>query len=218
MRTKKTPYPARTTRGTRFAEGVGEPGARGEVIGLKRNLAGGWELRVGDESGAGKGLEIPAEAETETKVVGDADGVLRESGVLISVGMRSGAAEVLQIVVRDFVGVRAQGAQRESGFHGLEGEGIDLDGIEKIFAALLAGEKIVDPSEEAVAAELPCIAAAFVADRFGEVQAMLAGLAGKKVGASYAVEDVKNFNQHVVSVVGLLKVAGELGAEMADPA
>ena len=41
--------------------------------------------------------------------------------------------------------------------------------------------------------------------------------AGKKAGASYAVEDVGDFNQNVAGIaVGLLAVAGELGAEVAD--
>jgi hypothetical protein len=58
-----------------------------------------------------------------------------------------------------------------------------------------------------------------VTDSFGEVQAMLAGLAREKVGASDAVEDVGDFDQNVAGVaVGLLEVAGELGAEVADPA
>ena len=48
---------------------------------------------------------------------------------------------------------------------------------------------------------------------------MLAGLAREKVGASHAVEDVGNLYQDVAGIaVGLLAVAGELGAEMADPA
>jgi len=152
-------------------------------------------------------------------VVGDADGVLREGGVFVGVGIGGRAAEVLQVVVRDFVSVGAQRRECESGFHRLEGEGIDLDGIEKIFAALLAGEEIVDRGEEAVAAELPAIAAAFEADGFGEVQAVFASLARKQVGASDAVEDVRNLDQDVAGVaVGLLEIVGELGAEMADPA
>ena len=55
--------------------------------------------------------------------------------------------------------------------------------------------------------------------RFCEVQAMLAGLTGEKVGASHAVEYGRDFYQNIAGVgVGLLAVAGELGAEVADPA
>ena len=115
--------------------------------------------------------------------------------------------------------VGAERSEFESGFHGLEGEGIDFDGIEEEFAALLAGEEIVNPGEETVAAELPGMATAFEADGFGEMQAMLAGLAGKHTGASDAVEDGGNFDEHVAGVAErLLLVAGELSAEMADPA
>jgi hypothetical protein len=50
------------------------------------------------------------------------------------------------------------------------------------------------------------------------MQAMLAGLAREEVGASYTVENVGDFDQHVAGIaVGLLAVAGELGAEVADP-
>jgi hypothetical protein len=48
---------------------------------------------------------------------------------------------------------------------------------------------------------------------------MLVGLAWKKIGTSDAVEDIGNLDQDVSGVaVGLLQIAGELGAEMADPA
>ena len=103
--------------------------------------------------------------------------------------------------------------------HRLEGEGIDLDRVEKVFADLLAGEEIVDPGKQAITAELPGIAAAFQAHSLSQMQAMLAGLAREKVGASHAVEDVGNLYQNIAGIaVGLLAVAGELGAEMADPA
>jgi hypothetical protein len=50
------------------------------------------------------------------------------------------------------------------------------------------------------------------------VQAVLTRLAREKVGASHAVEDVGNLYQHVAGIaVRLLAVAGELGAEVADP-
>ena len=97
--------------GTLVAEGVGESGARGEVIRLERNFAGWREQRVGDESCSSEGLQVPADAEIQRQVVGDADGVLCEGGVFVGVGMRGGAAEVLQIVMRDFMGVGAQRAR-----------------------------------------------------------------------------------------------------------
>lgn len=98
-------------------------------------------------------------------------------------------------------------------------KGLTLIRVEEVFAALLAGEEIVDPGEQSVTSELPGIAAAFQAHSLSEVQAMLEGLAREKVGASHAVEDVGNLYQHVAGIaVGLLAIAGELGAEMADPA
>ena len=102
---------------------------------------------------------------------------------------------------------------------GFKRERIHLDGIKKIFAALLAGKEIVNPREQPVAAELPGIARAFQANGFRQVQAMLAGLARQQVRASHAVEDRRNLDQHVAGIaVRLLQVARKLSAEVADPA
>ena len=84
---------------TRVAEGVGESGARSEIVGLERDLARRREQWVGEEPGGGEGLQVPADAETHRKMVGDANGVLGEGGVVVAVGVRGGAAEILQIVV-----------------------------------------------------------------------------------------------------------------------
>ena len=150
-------------------------------------------------------------------MIGDADGVLREGGVVVAVGIGGIGAEVLQIVVRDGVGVGAERGEREPGFHGFEGEGIHFDGIEEIFAALLAGEIIVEPGDEGVAAELEGMAAGIEAESFGKLGAVFARGAGEQVGASDAVDDVGDLDERVVGVgVGLAQVAGELGAEMAD--
>ena len=86
-------------------------------------------------------MEIPANAEVDGKMVGDADRVLGEGSIVVAVGIGRICAEVLQIVVRDFVSVGAERSEWESGLHRFEGEGIDLDGIEQVFAALLAGKK-----------------------------------------------------------------------------
>ena len=51
------------------------------------------------------------------------------------------------------------------------------------------------------------------------MEAVLAGLAGKQIGASHGVKDGRNLYRHIACVgVGLLAVARELDAEMADPA
>ena len=52
-------------------------------------------------------MKVPADAEVQRKMVGDANGVLGEGRVVVAVGMRGGAAEILQIVVWDFVSVGA---------------------------------------------------------------------------------------------------------------
>src|SRR5258708_39159098 len=91
-------------------------------------------------------------------MIGDANGVLGEGGVVVGIRMRCGTAKILQIVMRDFVGVGAKRAERKSGFHWSESEGIDIDGIKEIFAALLAGKEVVDPGEKRVAAEFEGVA------------------------------------------------------------
>src|SRR5882724_206683 len=151
-------------------------------------------------------------------MVGNSDRVLGESGIFIGVGIRGGAAEVLQIVVRDFVSVGAQRRELEPRFHRLKRKRIYLERIEEIFAALLARKKIVDLGEQAITAELPGIARTVVTESFGQMQAVLARLPRQQVGAPNAVHDGWNLDQHVAGVgVGLLPVARELGAEMADP-
>ena len=142
--------------------------------------------------GSARPGEYPAGCSRIGEVVGDADGVLGEESVVVGVRMGRRAAEILQVIVRDFVSVGAQRREIEPALHGLESERIDFDGIEKIFAALLSGEKVVDRRKKGVAAQFPRVARAFVTYGFREVQTMLAGLAGKKVGASHAVEDGRN--------------------------
>ena len=150
-------------------------------------------------------------------MIGDADGVLGEGGVVVAVGVGGICAEVLQVVFRHGVGVGAERGEWEPGFHGREGEGIDFDGIEDIFTALLAGEEIVDPGDEEVASELERITTRIEAEGFGKLGAVLASGPGEQVGASYAVDDIGNFDEGVVGVgVGLAEVAGELSAQMAD--
>ena len=169
------------------------------------------------KSGGGEGLEIPANSEVDGEMIGDADGVLGEGGVVVAVGVGAGWAEVLEIVVRDLVGIGAEGSEWESGFLRLEGEGIDLDFVEEIFAALLTGKIVVNPGDEGVAAEFEGVAAGIEAEGFGQLGAVFAGGAGEQIGASDAVDDVGDFDEGVAGVgVGLAKVAGKLGAEMAD--
>ena len=197
-----------------FAERIGEADARAEVKGFERNFARGWEEWIRNQSRSGEGLQIPAHAGINGEVVGDANRVLGEGGVIIGIGMRGGLAEILDVVLRHGVGVGAQRRERQSGFHGREGEGVHFDGIEKIFAALLAGKEVVDPGEQGIAAELEGVAPGIEAESFGEMEAMLAGGAGKNVGAANGVNDGRNLDQRVGGVgVGLLQVAGELGAE-----
>ncbi len=136
------------------AEGVGEARARREIVWLEGNLPRWWKQRVRLQSLRGEGLQIPTNSEIQRQVIGDADGVLREGGIFVGIGVRCGASKVLQIIVGDFVGVGAQGCELHPGLEGHEGEGIDFDRIEKIFTALLAGKEIVDPGKQSVSAKL----------------------------------------------------------------
>ena len=55
------------------------------------------------------------------------------------------------------------------------------------------------------------------AEGFSKLGAVFARGAGEQVGASDAVDDIRDFDQSVAGVgVGLAKIAGELGAQMAD--
>lgn len=58
---------------------------------------------------------------------------------------------------------------------------------------------------------------ALVADGFGEMHAMLAGLAGKDGGSSEAVDDARNAGEGLTGVAPRpLQIAGELGAKVTD--
>ncbi len=74
-------------------------------------------------------------------------------------------------------------------------KGSTLMRIEEIFAALLAGEEIVDPCDQGIAAELEGMAAGIEAESFGKLGAVFARGAGELVGASDAVDDVGDFDQ-----------------------
>src|SRR5271163_2786830 len=112
-------------------------------------------------------------------MIGGANGVLREGSVVVAVGIRGRRAETLQIIFRDGVGISAERSKRQPRFHGFECKRIDLDNVEQIFAALLAGEIVIDPRDERVAAELEGVAAGIEAESFGELAAMFARGAGK---------------------------------------
>ena len=79
----------------------------------------------------------------------------------------------------DLVCISPQGRQFQTGFHGRECEGAYLDGIENVFTSAKGWKKIVDPSEQRISTELPRVSSSFHTQGFGQVQAMLAGLAGK---------------------------------------
>lgn len=150
-------------------------------------------------------------------MIGDADGVLCESGIVVAVGVRSGLAEILQIVVRDGVGVGAERREREPGFLRFKGEGIDFNFIEKIFAALLAGKEIIDPRDESVSTKFKGVAAGIKTKSLCKLGAVFAGRTRKQIGTTDTVDDVSHFDERVVGVgIGLAQVAGELGAKMAD--
>src|SRR5271168_659169 len=131
-------------------------------------------------------------------MIGDADGVLNEGRVVVAVGIGGRRAEALQIVFRDGMSVGAERRKRKSGFHGLEGEGIDFDYVEEILAALLAREVVVDPCDQGIAAELEGMAAGIEAQGFGKLGAVFARSAGELVGAPNAVDNVGKDRKSVV--------------------
>src|SRR5579863_758838 len=131
--------------------------------------------------------------------------------------MRRGLAKILEIVMRDGVGVGTKGAERKSGFLRFESEGVHFNRIEKIFSTLLAGEKVINPGEKRVAAKFQGVAAGIETEGLGEVETMLAGGAGEDVGTADGVHNGWDFDESGGGVgVGLLQVTGKLSAKMAD--
>src|SRR5579863_8181989 len=91
-------------------------------------------------------------------------------------------------------------SQRKTRFLWFEAERIHFNNIEKIFAALLAGEKVVDPCDESVAAELEGMPASVEAESLGQLGAMFTRGAGKLIGATDAIDDISHFNECAVGV------------------
>src|SRR5579863_2603430 len=150
-------------------------------------------------------------------MIGKADGVLSEGGIVVGIGMGRGLAKILEIVMRDGVSVGTKGAEWKSGLLRFEGEGVHFNRIEKIFATLLAGEKVINPGEKRVAAKFQGMVAGIETEGLGEVETMLAGSAGEDVGTTNSVHDGWDFDESGGGVgVGLLQVTGELSAKMAD--
>ena len=110
-----------------FTNGVGQSAARAEIVRIERNLAGGREQRIRFSPGGGEGLQIPAYAEIDREMIGDANRVLRESSVVVAVGIGRGRAEILQIILRNGVGIGAERSERKSGFLRRKGERIDFN-------------------------------------------------------------------------------------------
>ena len=70
-----------------FADGIGEAAARAEVVRIKRDFARGWKQRVRFKSSRSEGLEVPANAEVNGEMVGDANRILREGSIVVAVGV-----------------------------------------------------------------------------------------------------------------------------------
>src|SRR5579863_3088019 len=165
-----------------LADGIRETCPRSDIVGLKRNLPGGRKERILKQTSRGKGLQVPAHAEIDGQTVGHADRILGKGGILVRIGARSGAAEVLQIIMRYLMGKRPQRRQRQTLLLGHITVRIYFQQIEKKFTALLAGKEIVDPGEQGVAAKLPGISFRVEAQGFSKVQLMFAGLPRQQVG------------------------------------
>src|SRR5678809_790815 len=102
--------------------------------------------------------------------------------------------------MRDFVGIGAQRRELQSGLSWLECEWVNLDRIEEVFAALLAGEEVINPGEKPVSTKLPGVTRSLHAESLCQVQPVLAGLAWKDVRAADPVEYGRDLYQHVAAV------------------
>src|SRR5271169_1066275 len=101
------PKPPRTTTGL-TSPAPGEAGAGGKVMRIQGQLAGGRPQRVAGQTAGVESLQVVAGTQRYRQMPGDADGVLRESGILGGVGMGYRVAEVLDVISRHQVGIGAQ--------------------------------------------------------------------------------------------------------------
>ena len=197
-------------------DGIRQPYPRREVVAVEGHLARVRPQRVGDQSLAVEGLQVPAQPQAERQVVAQPDAVLREQRVLLGVGVRHRRAEVLDVVPRHLVRPRPQRRDPQPEGLRLEGERVHPDVVVDVLPAEQRGKEVVQPHQAHVAAELEGVPPRLPAHRLGDVQPVLVGLPRQDGGAPEALDDVVDPRQRRCRV-GLrpLPVARELHPQVA---
>src|SRR5437868_10322789 len=121
---------------------IGKPGARRDIIRIVGNLSGIRPQRIRNQPVAAKSLQVIAHADVQCEVVGHADRVLDESRILARIRMRYCRTEILLVNAWYLMSIGAQRRQRQPAHLRHKRERIDLDGLEKVFAAEQTWEKI----------------------------------------------------------------------------
>src|SRR6185312_12462099 len=131
---------------------------------------------------------------------GESKPVLQEQCERLRIRMRRRRPKVLDVVPRHGMGVRTQGGRLLAVAHGCKGEWVDPQVVEIVFASRHRGEVVVDPAANVVDAELPTRSPVFDIGGIGDVELMFARLAGKKIRAPNAVEQVINLDLWIFGV------------------
>ena len=167
-----------------LAQRIGKPSARRDIIRIEGNFARIRPQRTRNQPVAAKSLQIVADADVQCEVVGHADRVLDESRILARIRMRYCTAKILLVDARHFVRVGAQRCQRQPADLRLKGQRIDLDGLEEVFTAEQAREKIARPHPIYVPAKFPRMTPVREAQSFRQAQPVLVGLPWQNAGAA----------------------------------
>src|SRR5438876_5375285 len=138
-----------------LAQRIGKPSARRDIIRIEGNFARIPPQRTRNQPVAAKRLQVVADAQIQREMIGHADRVLDESRILARIRMRYCRTEILLVNAWYLMSIGAQRRQRQPAHLRHKRERIDLDGLEKIFPAEQAREKIPRPRPIYIAANFP---------------------------------------------------------------
>ncbi len=142
--------------------------ARGpKLLGLKGTLPESGHSGLETKPFVRESLQIVAGAEAQGQVVGHANRILQKACVFVGVGMSNCRAEVLDVIVRNSVGISSQRRKFQARLLRLERKLVHLDGVENVLPSGQRREEVVDPCQQCIAAEFPGISFALDAEGLG---------------------------------------------------
>src|SRR3954464_8373240 len=150
-------------------------------------------------------------------MIGDADRILHEGGVVFGIGVRGRITEILQIEERNLVRVGAQRTQRKpANLLRDKRKRLYPDLVKDVLATEKLREVVADPCASEIAAEFDGVALPFAAKRFRNENLLLVSIARQDARPSHLVEHGADACEHIVGVrEALLVIMRELHTQVA---